>query len=444
MSDPRACCCGDGVPSTPCDTDFCMQVAFAGIGVADLTLQCGLSDDCPSDPPWLAGASGVNTVFRFLASGGSGGANTSPGCGGSVVWRLSDTCSHPIYDRRVAKGLAVAVSYICVDNTPYIKSVFLFAGVTGCLGGPRDWMSGVSLFAWVDTTPLGLGVPLGTALPNQNTTDGGPSTFPPPCESDIPAIGLGGTAVVTAHTGDCTPPQRWAVFERCDDSSQTILVDLATAPPGHYGFEYAEHAYRPTEQTAEGTPVSGTWTVEICPPVASKEMLKGVICAGPLPSMLPPGTAPEEVAYLPNPSIGAGNGTLTLERLVSVPMGGTFCKISVCRFRLRYRPTTDPATPGARVATHEHGTACAQAHTWVCWRDQCPPGVPPDPVHPCDPPFPAPWCPEAEARAATSEMQTLPADWQARQAAHLAGPLRTQARASGCRGCGDPGGDGLM
>jgi len=444
MSDARRACCDPCSAPGGCDLDACVEVVFTGINLVDFFAHCNEDPDCAADLATVIGAYGINPVLRVPLAAGSGSAET---CRGKVITRapLTAPCAVVPGQLFVARGVAVVIDTVCVDSQQYVTGISLIVGLgTTCPVGVDEVQTGHSLFTYV-----GPAIPFGSPVPNQNSTDPDVPVNPSLCDSIGTLVrGVGGFAVVSFASGTCEHPEQYDIAERCDNAMDTILVDGDDAPAGHYGIEYADETYRLTGRTGTGTPLSVTWTEEVCPPDAGKGPFKGIRCRDTGPAVL----GPAEVAYFPDPAIGAGNGTLGYSFFTDQVIDDT-CTILRCFFLIRYRPTTDPATPGAAVVAHQAGVSCAQADVNRCFLTGCPPGVADPPFDPCAPPDPAWWCPEAEGmgmmaiRAAGAGAdaggESIDSGWQARQAAHLSTQLARQARAANCRGCGDSGTEGL-
>jgi hypothetical protein len=427
-------------------------VSFSGINLIDFFAHCNEDPDCADDLATVIGAYGINPVLRVPLAGGTGTATT---CRGKVITRMPLTAPCTVNPGAlfVARGLTLQVDTICVGDQQFVTAIYLTVGNgSSCPVGMDEAETGHNLFTWengVDgATPIALDAP----IPNQNSTDPGVPFNPSLCDSVGASVrGVGGTAVVRFASGACEHPVQYDIAERCDDASQTILVDGDLAPAGHYGITYGDHDYRLTGRTGTGTPVTVTWTEEVCPPDPGKGPFKGIRCRNTGVSTL----GPAEVAYFPDPGIGAGNGTLTFSDVWTQAIDGS-CTLLVCYLSIRYRPTSEPATPGAPIVAHQAGVTCAQLDLYRCFRGGCPPGVEPDPFDPCAPPDPAWWCPEAEGmgmmamrgggaggEGSQAVGGSIDSGWQTRQAAHLSTQLARQVRAANCRGCGDTGTEGL-
>lgn len=443
MSHARQCCgpCGPGPGG--CDLDACVEVVFSGINLVDFFAYCNTDPDCADDPYTIVAAYGINPVLRVPLFLGNGNAKT---CRGKVVTRAPVTAPCAVVPGRlfVARGLIVQVGTVCVGGQQYVVDLSLQVGLgTTCPVGMDELITGHLLFDYA-----GPPIPFGSPVPNQNTTEPEPPGSPPGfCDSLANLVrGVGGSAVVNFASGACDHPTLYDVAERCDNALITILVDGDTAPPGHYGIEYDEESYRLTGRMAAGTPVSVTWTEAVCPPDPGKGPFKLIRCRDTGPATL----GPPQGAYFPDPAIGAGNGTASYFLTYTEPVDGD-CTVIRCTIIVRYRTTTEPATPGAPVLAHQAGVPCAQEDLARCFLTGCPPGVADRPINPCAQPEPPSWCVEAEGMmamggmggvGATASFATDPA-WQARQAAHLSTALGRQAKAANCRGCGDAGTEGL-
>lgn len=393
----RACCC---IAGPGCDlTGLCIQVSFAGITLVDWFQHfADLGDpDCAEDPPTLYAAWGYNQTLRANLTTGN-----LESCSARIVVRapLTALCSADPGSFRHAAGVVAQVNTTCLNDRLYLTGVSLVTRTTGC-GGTLSG-NAIELFSWAaidpgDYVPIGPGA---ATVPNQHDT-----TPPSSPASDSEMIrGVGGSASVSVYDGTCASPPVYVVAVKCDDPTETIVVDPSTAPAGYYGIEYASEAYRLTGITTEESPVSVTWTEEVCPEPTEK-LFKGVRCR----STGVAATAPAEVAYVPNPSIGVGNGTLTYTWSETWPGLGS-CLSVRCSYTVRYRPTTDPATPGVPVVAHQAGTACAQSDITRCGEIGCPPGVIGDPWDPCDfpEPFRPPWCPDRSELMAMRAPEPVP------------------------------------
>lgn len=426
------CCCDDIGPIGCNAENLCIEVAIDGIGLATNFTYC------LNSPPELLGSFGYNRTYR------AEGINVSPGtvrvefeaaCGVQTVVRnsLDLACDPDPGAIEIAPGAKLLLTIACAQNQLYLSRVVLRsltvveAASAGCsVSGTdiqhMDFQGGsIRYFTWDDggqlTVPLGVDP---VAVPNQNVPFLNPGNGV--YTDDIQ--GGDGSAVVRLITlGDCQNPNTNSVARKCDNPAVSISVDATTLNPGEFGVIYQNELYRLTPESTTEAAVAVQSTSQTCQ--APSQLYLAIRCRN-------SGTAiddPVSIPYLPNPSIGAGNGSVVL--VTEVP--------GDCVRFTYYRPTTQPTT-GTAMGAHAGGEPCNNTDAVWC-RDNigdrpgdissiCDPGGLCDGVGPGAPGWLIAFC----ARVCQNR-GAGPVDPRVR--AHVA------RQAGPCLGCGDDGPGGL-
>lgn len=498
MADRRACCCGGGDIPGPqpsfCDLPECIRVNLSGIIARQFSACVGLMRQCsptciegpgPHSPSYLeevvdryfedkarvfSGFTGIFELPRVMA--GLGVAEyeaTFPARWFQWLYTQCEDCnpaSMTIAEAHnaglipeAADGIRIWVRIECTDGEPEAtiqahatQSPGLQAIFDNELAEVLVFNGGASTVvdeSFVVESTLPSPVITGYTVEGEGGDPGRPCAMVPQGPDGTPSespVGLG-TATITVPVACGKFPLRPSyVFARCDGEDGYVFLDWLDSPPGTLTAIVDDVRYVNTGFPAYVPPMACTWSPDLCPtePDPGKTLLKLVRCRNSGVAL----GAPSELAYIPNPSIGAGNGGAVwawTEDFSGIP--GTPCLGRRCAFSVAYRATLEPASPGATVAAHRAGEPCSQPDTVRCFNTGCPPDVLPRPIiDPCDSILPPWWCVESSELMgmAAPEGGDRQAEAIRRQAAHLAAPLARQRQAANCRGCGDQGLEGLL
>ena len=224
-------------------------------------------------------------------------------------------------------------------------------------------------------------------------------------------LAAGGTAAVpVVINADCPSDlcgEGTLVCPACDGSGDTYPVDVNTIPVWAQSFRVGTRRYAAQGLLTADAPLPVDEFFPTGCPGAQPDFMIATKCYAPAT-----GIAPQEIVVAVNPGIGFGLGAVTLVALFpnpACPDAGDRCTLIA-----RYRPTQiahpGPATPGA---LHVNGTPCTLPDQVTC--RACP--VDGDGVDPIRNP----------------NQQPVGND-----------PMAPMRQAHSCRGCGDPGLEGIL
>lgn len=500
MADRRACCCGGGDIPGPqpsfCDLPECIRVNLSGIVARQYSAcegvmrQCSLCIDGPGphSPSYLEEVvdvyaedkarvfSGFTGVFELVKVdddlGGADYEGVFPARWFQWHYTQCESCNPASMSlgeamglglvAEAADGIRIEVHIDCTGEGP-VATILVWATQSPALAAMHgDLAHGdLLIFESAGSVVVDESIQADNVLPDprvygytiayESDDPQRPCTVHPYGPDGVTApslnpVGLG-TAVITVPVACGKFPGRPSyVAVRCDSEGDFVPLDWLDSPPDTLTALVDGVRYVNTGFPIYVPPVACTWSPDPCPsePDPGKTPLKLVRCRN---SGVAIG-APSELAYIPNPSIGAGNGGAVWAWTEDFPgIPGTPCLGRRCAFSVAYRATLEPASPGATVAAHRAGEPCSQPDTVRCFNTGCPPDVLPRPIiDPCDSILPPWWCVESSELMgmAAPEGGDRQAEAIRRQAAHLAAPLARQRQAANCRGCGDQGLEGLL
>lgn len=249
------CCCGNTQPPDPCPAP-CVVVELDGIQAN----YGGVEHPCYVTGGVVARSSGgVSGIFLIPAIGSvysasfpisisaiqsEGEGEYTRWIGGTMTITVSvGTCTNGVLDGYTSVSVSASLFAISpedvIDPGPYSTTIFT--------------SSETSL------------KPMGAASDNALTIDGGGCVT-------VDVLNFHHSGVATVYQPKaCTLDPVYYFAERCDDPSDRILVDLSTQPSGGAATcEYGGERYRLTNDwTQSGSPVSVSWSYEICPVVVS-------------------------------------------------------------------------------------------------------------------------------------------------------------------------------
>lgn len=428
IDETGAPCCCDDIGNPGCNAEnLCIEVEFDGV---EVNANFSGPAYCQDALPELLATFGYNRMYR------RNGVSVSPGsvivefesaCGVQTAVRnsIDPTCDPDPGLKEIAPGAKLILTIACSQNQLYLTGVVLRsltlteAGAAGCsVTGfdtqHMDFQGGsIRYFTWDSggqfTTPLGADL---TVLDNQNPSFVNPGNGV--YTDDIQgANGIARVRLVVL--GNCSNPNTNSIARKCDNPSVAISVDATTLEPGEYGVIYQDELYRLTSESTTDPAVQVQSTSQTCQ--APSQLYRAIRCRN-------TGTAiqdPLEIAYLPNPNVGVGNGNVVL--ITQLP--------DDCVRFTYYRATAEPTT-GVAMGAHGGGDPCANIDDIYC-RDSigdrpgdisriCDPGGLCDGVGPGDPGWLIAFCDRVcRPRGAPVDPRVL--DHVARQA----GP---------CDGCG--------
>lgn len=250
MNIDRCCNCGTNPPN-PCPAP-CIAVDVSGI----IPNFGGLEDPCYLSGGVVAVSSaGVNGEFIIEYNGGY--SATFPVSIAAIVSDGGETD----YSRYIGGNMTIEVGVgACVNGVIEsftTVSIFVELFAIDSLGNYDEGPYFSSIFSH----PFGTEKQMGTSVENSNVRDSGGCVVP-----GLFAFHYDGLVTVR-QPAECTLPPVYHFAQKCDDPQTRIIVDLTTQPnAGAATCLYSGERYRPTNDwTTKGSPVSVTWSNDICP-----------------------------------------------------------------------------------------------------------------------------------------------------------------------------------
>ena len=421
-------------PSTiGCDTpDICLRVTFAGLQ---------LQEDCPyvfvqqappgcpsfyTHPELLSVLGGVNRSFRA--------APTGVPLQYAAIVPVAFTYTVPACGPRPAQAISYSeatliVNLACVDDTLKVTSISFYAGLSP--------FCDTLIFSWDFANGGGL-VDLEQPVANLNGCN---------CIAGTGSIAHSGFAVVEALVDQsCQQDPIYTVAALCDDPLTTISVDLTTNTDGKPGVLYQGELYRLTPNTTTNPPVTVEWVDEQCGQATGDRFRLATRC----PNGRRPGNYPETIRCPIDTQVGTslfilasgGNGLICVIRYVATDQTTDDESLQIGT------PTTRTACSGLDYCIDPNGGTGDQPSDlsdlcFICTGPAQPPvcSVPAVQTYlqsNCGRRLPGSLTQTSTPRG----KPCLPC--QQRRDAGLEAALAAQRAASGCRGCGDAGGEALI